>query len=270
MLKLTLLGCGTSSGVPRIGAARGGGAQRGGDWGDCDPADPRNRRLRASILIESETTRILVDTGPDLRAQLLAAEVDRIDAILWTHDHADHCHGIDDIRQVAQHGRAVVRGYGRRQTMDLLKVRFNYAFAGRQGYPPIIAGDILPDGVLTIGDIAVECVDQPHGDIFSTGFRFTRNGASIGYSTDFHDVTEEMSQFFAGVDIWVADALRERPHPTHAHLALTLAAIARMQPRRAILTHMDNSLDYATLAARLPVGIEPGYDGLVAILDGTG
>lgn len=258
MLKLTLLGCGTSSGVPRIGD----------DWGACDPADPRNRRLRASILVESETTRILVDTGPDLREQLLAAQVDRIDAILWTHDHADHCHGIDDIRQVAQHGRAVVRGYGRRQTMDLLKTRFNYAFAGRQGYPPIIDGAVLPDGLLTIGDIDVECVDQPHGDIFSTGFRFTRGGKSIGYSTDFHDVTDDMVSLFAGTDVWVVDALRDRPHPTHAHLALTLDAIARVKPRRAILTHMDNSMDYAALAARLPAGVEPGHDGLVALLGG--
>lgn len=256
MLKLTLLGCGTSSGVPRIG----------GDWGACDPTDPRNRRLRASILIESGTTRILVDTGPDLREQLLAAGVDRIDAILWTHDHADHCHGIDDIRQIAQHGRAVVHGYGRRQTMDLLERRFAYAFNGRSGYPPIIAAGILPDGVLTIGDIAVTSVDQPHGEIFSTGFLFANDGASVGYSTDFHAVTEEMIETFAGADLWVADALRDRPHPTHAHLALTLDAIARIKPGRAILTHMDNSMDYRTLAARLPAGVEPGHDGLVAMV----
>jgi phosphoribosyl 1,2-cyclic phosphate phosphodiesterase len=257
MLRLRILGCGTSSGVPRIG----------NDWGACDPADPRNRRLRASILIESNTTRILVDTGPDLREQLLAAEVDRVDAILWTHDHADHCHGIDDIRQIAQHGRAVVQGFARRQTMALLEQRFNYAFAGRGGYPPIISPAVLPEGPLTIGDIEVEAVDQPHGDIFSTGFLFRRHGRSIGYSTDFHEVTGDMERLFEGADIWVADALRDRPHPTHAHLAQTLDAIARMKPARAILTHMDNSMDYAALSARLPAGVEAGYDGMVAVAD---
>lgn len=254
MLRLRILGCGTSSGVPRIG----------NDWGSCDPAEPRNRRTRASILIESETTRILVDTGPDLREQLLAAGVAHVDAILWTHDHADHCHGIDDIRQIAQHGRAVVTGYGRRETMALLARRFNYVFEGRSGYPPIIRSEILPDGVLTVGDIAITAVDQPHGEIFSTGFRFMKDGKSIGYSTDFHAVTDEMIAFFSGIDIWVADALRERPHPTHAHLALTLDAIERIAPGRAILTHMDHSMDYGALLDRLPAGVEPAHDGLLA------
>ncbi|HEX7871365.1 MAG TPA: MBL fold metallo-hydrolase [Sphingobium sp.] len=256
MLSLTLLGCGTSSGVPRIG----------GDWGACDPTDPRNRRTRASILIRSETTCILVDTGPDLRAQLLAAEVGHVDAVLWTHDHADHCHGIDDIRQIAQHSRSVVPAFARRETLDLLKRRFTYAFEGRLGYPPIIEAAVLPEGRLEIGDIIVEAVDQPHGEIFSTGFRFAQNGKSIGYSTDFHEVTPQMVAFFEGVDIWVADVLRDRPHPSHAHLALTLAAVEQIRPCRTILTHMDNSLDYVALSGRLPTGVEPGYDGLIVTL----
>lgn len=256
MLKLTILGCGTSSGVPRIG----------NDWGACDPSDPRNRRTRASVLIESATTCILVDTGPDMRAQLLAAGVARLDAVLWTHDHADHCHGIDDLRQVAHHNGSVVRCYGRPETLRHLERRFEYAFAGRRGYPPIIEALPLPTGVLTIGDIRIAAVDQPHGDIFSTGFRFENDSGSIGYSTDFHEVTSAMAALFAGVDLWVADVLRERPHPTHAHLALTLAAIDKIAPTRAILTHMDNSLDYATLAERLPEGVEPGYDGQVVQL----
>lgn len=256
MLKLTILGCGTSSGVPRIG----------GDWGACDPEDPRNRRTRASILVETATTRILVDTGPDLREQLLNARVGHVDAILWTHDHADHCHGIDDVRQIAQSSKSVVRGYARRQTMDLLKSRFAYAFAGRTGYPPIILGEVLPQGSLKVGDIVVDAIDQPHGDIFSTGFRFTAGAHSIGYSTDYHDATEEMLRFFKGVNIWVADALRDRPHPTHAHLSLTLDAIARVKPGRAILTHMDHSMDYARLAATLPNSVEPGHDGLTMAL----
>jgi phosphoribosyl 1,2-cyclic phosphate phosphodiesterase len=256
VLTLTILGCGTSSGVPRIG----------GDWGACDPADPRNRRLRASILVESAETRILVDTGPDMRDQLIRAGVGRIDAILWTHDHADHCHGIDDVRQLAQHGNAPVRAYARQQTMDLLKHRFAYAFDGRPGYPPILIGAPLPNATLWIGDIAIDAVDQPHGDIFSTGFRFVSGRSSVGYSTDFHEVTDQMIDLFSGSDIWIADALRERPHPTHAHLALTLAAAERIKPGRTILTHMDNSMDYKTLAASLPIRVEPGYDGQSVIL----
>jgi phosphoribosyl 1,2-cyclic phosphate phosphodiesterase len=256
MLKLTVLGCGTSSGVPRIGP----------DWGACDPNEPRNRRTRASILVESATTRILVDTGPDLREQLIAANVSHIDAVLWTHDHADHCHGIDDLRQLAQSRREPVKGYAKRQTLRALQKRFAYAFEGREFYPQVIAPNLLPDSSCTIGDIQLSSVDQPHGDIYSIGFRFEHAGSSIGYSTDFHEVTREMIDVFTAVDVWVVDALRERPHPTHAHLALTLDGIAQARPGRAILTHMDSSMDYRPLALKLPAGVEPGYDGMVVIL----
>jgi phosphoribosyl 1,2-cyclic phosphate phosphodiesterase len=256
MLKLTVLGCGTSSGVPRIGP----------DWGACDPNEPRNRRTRASILVESATTRILVDTGPDLREQLIAANVSHIDAVLWTHDHADHCHGIDDLRQLAQSRREPVKGYAKRQTLRALQKRFAYAFEGREFYPQVIAPNLLPDSSCTIGDIQLSSVDQPHGDIYSIGFRFEHAGSSIGYSTDFHEVTREMIDVFTAVDVWVVDALRERPHPTHAHLALTLDGIAQARPGRAILTHMDSSMDYRPLAQKLPAGVEPGYDGMVVIL----
>jgi phosphoribosyl 1,2-cyclic phosphate phosphodiesterase len=258
MLKLTVLGCGTSSGVPRIGP----------DWGACDPHEPRNRRTRASIVVESATTRILVDTGPDLREQLITTGISSVDAVLWTHDHADHSHGIDDLRQLAQDRRVPVNGYAKRQTLNVLRTRFAYAFEGREFYPPIIAGTVLPDGDYTnytIGDIRVTCVDQPHGDIYSTGFRFEHDGSSIGYSTDLHEFTAEVIATFAGVDIWVVDALRERPHPTHAHLAQTLKAIEQARPGRAILTHMDTSMDYWPLARRLPSGVEPGYDGLTVV-----
>lgn len=258
-LKLTILGCGTSSGVPRIG----------NDWGSCDPAEPKNRRTRVSILVESPTTRLLVDTSPDMRAQLLAADVIHIDAILWTHDHADHSHGIDDVRQLFHHRRTPVPGYARRQTLKLLKERFAYAFEGRQGYRPTIEPHILPDG-LRIGDIDITCTDQPHGEIFSTGFRFTHGGRSVGYATDFHELTPDMIALYDSLDIWVVDALREAPHPTHPHLSLTLDGIAAVRPRRAILTHMDQSMDYATLRENLPEGIEPGYDGMVIELGGAG
>lgn len=256
-LKLTMLGSGTSSGVPRIG----------NDWGACDPHEPKNRRTRVSILVESATTRILVDTSPDMRAQLLSADVVHIDAIMWTHDHADHSHGLDDVRQLYHHRGTPVPGYARAQTLTLLKQRFAYAFEGRHGYHPTIAAEVLPDR-LRIGDIDIDCVDQPHGEIYSTGFRFSHGGKSIGYATDFHALTPEMLALYDGLDLWVVDALREKPHPTHAHLALTLEGIEAARPGRAILTHMDQSMDYATLCRTLPEGIEPGYDGLVVDLGG--
>lgn len=254
-LKVTILGCGTSSGVPRIG----------NDWGNCDPAEPKNARTRVSILVETPTTRILVDTSPDMRAQLLAARVVSVDAILWTHDHADHCHGIDDVRQLFHNSGAPIRGFARQQPLDLLKQRFTYAFEGREGYPSTIAGAVLPE-MLNIGDIAVTSIDQPHGPIFSTGFRFTHEGKSVGYATDLHEFTDEILAFYEGTDVWIVDALRVRPHPTHAHLGQTLAAIKAVRPGRAVLTHMDNSMDYTPLRAMLPDGVEPGYDGMVVTL----
>lgn len=258
-LTLTILGCGTSSGVPRIG----------NDWGGCDPQEPKNRRTRASILVESATTRLLIDTSPDMRAQLLAADVIDIDAILWTHDHADHSHGIDDVRQIYHHRRSPVPGYARRQTLKLLKERFAYVFEGRQGYHQTIEPRILPDG-LRIGDIDIACTDQPHGEIFSTGFRFTHGSLSIGYATDFHALTADMIALYDGLDVWVVDALREKPHPTHPHLALTLDGVAAVRPGLAILTHMDQSMDYAALRQSLPAGVEPGYDGMKVRLGSRG
>jgi len=254
-VKLRILGCGTSSGVPRIG----------NDWGDCDPSEPRNRRSRASILVTSATTRLIVDTSPDMRQQLLDAGEIAVDAVLWTHDHADHCHGIDDVRQIFHARREPVPGYAYEEAMRHLRRRFDYVFAGRDGYPSTVEPRLIePD--MMIGDIRVRSVAQPHGPIYSAGFRFDHGGKSLGYSTDFHEFTDEMIALFRGVDIWVVDALRERPHPTHAHLALTLDAIDRCRPRRAILTHMDQSMDYARLVETLPADVEPGYDGLEAML----
>jgi len=250
-VKLRILGCGTSSGVPRIG----------NDWGDCDPMDSRNRRSRASILVESATTRLIVDTSPDMRQQLLDADVVDIDAILWTHDHADHCHGIDDVRQLFHARRTPVPGYAYAEALKQLQRRFDYVFTGRDGYPPTVEPALLePD--MMIGDIRIRCVPQPHGSIFSAGFRFDHGGRSVGYSTDLHEFTDEMVALFAGVDLWVVDALRVRPHPTHAHLEQTLEAIRACQPGRAVLTHMDQSMDYARLTESLPDGVAPGYDGM--------
>ncbi len=251
-MKATVLGCGTSSGVPRIG----------NDWGDCDPNEPRNARSRASIVVESATTRILVDTSPDMRGQLLAARVERVDAVVWTHDHADHCHGIDDLRQLYHASGTPVQGYARRSTLDSLKRRFAYVFAGNAGYPATCEPRLLEDA-MRIGDIEVDVIDLPHGPITTAGLRFTGEGGTIGYATDFSSLDDDAIAFFSGLDAWIVDALREREHPTHPHLALTLAAIARCQPKQAIITHMDQSMDYARLIDTLPAGIVPGHDGLV-------
>lgn len=250
-MKIRILGSGTSSGVPRIG----------NDWGACDPSNPRNRRTRASAIVETDTTRILIDTSPDMREQLLAADVADLDAVIWTHDHADHCHGIDDLRQVYHVRGTPVRGYARAETLAHLTSRFAYAFNGRAGYPPTISGVVLPD-TLTIGDIVVQVVDQPHGGIYSAGLRLVHDGKSIGYATDFNILTPDMIRLYQDLDIWVVDALRHAPHPSHPTIADVIGWAGGLRPRQAALIHMDQSLDYATLAAELPPGIVPAYDGM--------
>lgn len=251
-MKLTILGCGTSSGVPRIG----------NDWGDCDPNEPKNRRSRVSIIVESATTRILVDTSPDLRAQFLACDIDYIDNVIWTHDHADHCHGIDDLRQVFHKKREAIPAYARPFALESLKLRFAYAFDGHKYYPSICEGRPL-ETEASIGDIIVKTVDQPHGGITSAGLRFEHAGKSICYATDFGEVTEDMRNNFKDSDILVVDALREKPHPTHAHLGMTLDLIAGVKPGLSLLTHMDKSMDYKRLCSILPEDIRPAYDGFV-------
>ena len=254
-MKLTILGCGTSFGVPRIG----------NDWGSCDPAEPRNRRRRVSILVEHDGTRILVDTSPDLREQLLAAGVGEVEAVIWTHDHADHCHGIDDLRGMFHSRGGAIAGYARGATLASLRARFGYVFEGKNGYPAIVEGGLLPDA-LTIGGIEVRVTDQPHGSITSAGLLFEAGGKSAAYSTDCNALTPAMLALFHGTDLWVVDALRRRPHPTHPHLAQALEWVGAVRPGRAILTHMDNSMDYRALCAELPAGVEPGYDGLEVYL----
>ncbi|HEU4960035.1 MAG TPA: MBL fold metallo-hydrolase [Sphingomonas sp.] len=250
-MKVRILGSGTSSGVPRIG----------NDWGACDPNEPRNRRTRVSILVETATTRILVDTTPDMREQLLAANVSDVDAVIWTHDHADHCHGIDDLRQIYHLRGAPVRGFARPDTLAALVERFAYVFNGRDGYPSSVAAEPLPD-MLTIGDIRLRVVDQPHGSITSAGLRFESSGKTVGYATDFSDMTDDMKALYQGCDLWIADALRRRPHPTHSTLEDVLGWAGELAVGHSVLIHMDNSMDYRTLAAELPPRVEPGYDGL--------
>jgi phosphoribosyl 1,2-cyclic phosphate phosphodiesterase len=251
-LKLTILGCGTSSGVPRIG----------NDWGDCDPKEPKNRRSRVSIVVESATTRILVDTSPDLRNQFLDNGLDHVDAVIWTHDHADHCHGIDDLRSVFQQTRTPIPAYARPFALRSLQQRFGYAFEGHKYYPSICQGIAL-DGDTLIGDISLRFVDQPHGGITSAGLRFEYRGRSIAYATDFGDVTPEMRGLYRNCDLFVVDALRDKPHPTHPHLGMTLALIDDVQPTLSLLTHMDKSMDYHHLVTILPDHVRPAYDGYV-------
>ena len=250
-MQIRILGCGTSSGVPRVG----------NDWGECDPANPRNRRQRAAILVTWERVRILVDTGPDLRAQLLDADVNDVEAVIWTHDHADHCHGIDDLRQLYHARGRPVPGYARSETLDSLKLRFAYAFSGKDGYPAVSAPHLLPNH-MNLGGLSIRAVDQPHGEITTAGLRFDAGGKTAIYSTDFNVLTEEMEFAFQDTDLWIVDALRRRPHPSHPHLAQAVEWAQRLRAKRAILTHMDNSLDYETLCAELPEGIEPAYDGM--------
>ena len=256
--RVIVLGCGSSAGVPRIG----------GDWGTCDPSDPRNRRSRCSIIVErttgAGTTRALVDTTPDLRTQLLAAGVGLLDGVAWTHAHADHIHGIDDLRTVVQNRRARLPVWADPETGDLLLTRFAYVFVAPAGslYPPILDLRTI-DGPFEIGGaggaIRLEPFCVRHGRIEALGFRI----GDFAYLPDVSEIPEDAWPALAALGTLMVDALRREPHPTHAHLARSLEWIARLAPRRAILTNMHNDLDYATLAAELPAGIRPAHDGLV-------
>lgn len=251
-MKVRILGCGTSSGVPRIG----------NDWGKCDSQEPRNARLRASILVDCGGETVLVDCGPDLRAQMNAAGRDRVDRVIITHDHADHTHGIDDLRQISHVLGGPVPVHARADVLDQISKRFAYAFRGtRPLYPPVL--EALPIGSqMSVGDAQLRFVDQPHGGITSLGMRFDSDGKSVGYAIDFHDMTDEMQALYRGVDHLICDCLRRRPHPTHAHLAAVLDWARHLEVGHLWLTHLDNSMDYATLCAELPPWAAPAHDGL--------
>lgn len=251
-MRVRILGCGTSAGVPRID----------GYWGRCNPDNPKNRRRRVSILVQSRAANVIVDTSPDLREQLLDARINRLDAVFYTHDHADHTHGIDDLRGIyyAQQRRQI-DVYGDAATFGTLMQRFGYVFEGAPDYPPI-ARKHLVRGVEPVGDMTVRAFRQIHGPIDSLGYRFECDGAAAAYSTDLSDLPEESFDHLEGLDLWVIDALRIEPHPTHLTLDLALGWIARFRPRRAILTHMNWDMDYDQLCAELPEGVEPGFDGL--------
>jgi phosphoribosyl 1,2-cyclic phosphate phosphodiesterase len=258
-LKFTILGCGSSMGVPRVALG----------WGECDPSNPKNRRRRCSLLVErigvNGRTRVLVDCTPDLRMQLLDAEVDSLDGVLITHEHADHTHGVDDLRPLFVKNRRRVDIWLDEPTSAAMRARFSYCFATPPGseYPPILTEHRLVPGQLAViegqgGPIEVLPVLQSHGDIPSLGFRF----GNVAYSADIKDLPSGSVPALAGLDVWIVDALRKSPHPSHFNLDEALAWIDRIKPGRAILTNMHTDMDYAALQAILPAGVEPGYDGM--------
>ena len=254
-MRVTILGCGGSGGVPTAGD------RPGGNWGRCDPGNPKNRRRRVSIHVEGGGTSVLVDASPDLRAQLLDASITRLDAVLFTHAHGDHCHGIDDLRALVYAQRGPIDAYMDAATRVELTRRFAYAFTSSKDpeslYRPLLA-DHAVDGPFQAGTIPVTPFVQGHGPETTLGYRLGR----FAYSTDLVSLDEAAFAAVSGVALWIVDCLRDEPHPTHAHFDLVMDWIARVKPDRAILTHMNHTLDYDELAARCPPGVEPAYDGM--------
>ena len=250
-MKVRILGCGTSTGVPKIG----------NEWGQCDPREPRNYRLRTSLLVESGGERMLVDCGPDLRQQLLAAKVNHLDGVIVTHAHGDHCHGIDELRPVSQAIGRPVPLHARADVLRELQERFGYAFAQSDFYRPIVeAREVAAE--LAFGEARVRVVDQPHGGPTSLGLRFDEGDQSVAYAVDFSDLTDAMASLYEGVDVWIADCLTRQPHPTHAHLDGVLGWARELRVGRLYLVHMGNGLDYRSLIAELPDWAAPAFDGL--------
>jgi phosphoribosyl 1,2-cyclic phosphate phosphodiesterase len=251
-MRVTVLGCGPSTGVPVIGR----------NWGRCDPNDRRNRRRRVSVLVEIGAVVILIDTSPDLREQLLDADVARLDAVLLTHAHADHLHGIDDLRSVNRLMQSAIPLYADAQTLAEVGRRFDYVLKpieepGRYYKPVLVPHEIV--GPFELHGVPIVPFVQDHGFSTTLGIRI----GEMAYSTDVVELDDKAFAAIAGIELWIVDCLRREPHPTHSHLAKTLSWIARVQPRRAVLTHMDQNLDYRELSAELPRGVEPGQDGLV-------
>lgn len=257
-LRFTILGCGSSGGVPRLG----------GHWGECDPENPRNHRLRCAMLVEREgptgTTRVLIDTGPDMRQQLLRAGIGVLDAVVMTHAHADHVHGIDDLRQIVYNIRRRLPVWADGPTQDALMGRFGYAFVQPEGsaYPPIcdlmtIRGAFHIDGAG--GPIPFLPLKVAHGTIDALGFRIGR----LAYMPDVSEIYPAVWPHLEGLEVFVLDALRRTPHPTHAHLALSLEWIAQARPERAVLTNLHIDLDHDILAAETPDHVIPAFDGMV-------
>ena len=252
-MRVTILGCGTSAGVPRAGGPGG-----KGEWGAANPRDARNRRTRCSILVQDRGKTILVDTSPDVRGQLLAAEVERVDAVIWTHDHADQCHGIDDLRPFALR-QGQIESWSDERTYGVLSRRFGYCFhaEGSGFYNPIYQHSVIT-GPFEAAGLPVVPFLQDHGTIQSLGFRF----GGIGYANDVVILPEESLVALEGVEVLIVDAMRYRPHPTHAHLDRALQWIERLKPKRAFLTNLHVDMDYAEVDRTTPAHVTPCFDGL--------
>lgn len=259
-MRVILLGSGSSGGVPLVGGADG-----RGFWGACDPNEPKNRRKRASILIETAGVRLLVDTGPDLRQQLLENRITTVDAILYTHSHADHLHGIDEVRALNHHHQQAIPAYTDAHYVKAISAAFPYIFlnpaTAHNFYKPAIDfHTITPPQPFTVKGVTIQPFYQDHGFVRSIGYRV----GGVAYSTDVKAFPAESEPYLYDLDLWVVAAVqRGKPHGTHAHLELVLEWVAKYRPRRTILTHMNNTMDYATLAGELPAYILPGYDGMV-------
>ncbi len=262
VLQVKILGSGCSTGVPRID----------GYWGACDPNNPKNRRSRCSAWFglydqarPKAMTSVVIDTSPDFRDQMIRAEAPHIDAVLWTHDHADQTHGLDDMRAFTFRRSQPIDGYTDQATLDTLTARFGYVFKGNLGYPPVCEPHLIPPhGQLWSiagegGALPIVSFDQEHGPIRSVGYRI----GDVAYSSDVSNLPEDSFAALKGLKVWIVDCLRYRPHPTHSHLEKTLAWIRRVRPERAILTNLHQDMDYSALQAQLPNGVEPAYDQMV-------
>lgn len=254
-MKVTVLGSGGSGGVPLPGG------QPGGIWGEADPNNPKNRRMRVSVLVETAGKTLLIDSSPDFREQALRFGIAQLDAVLFTHAHADHTHGLDDLRALSYAQEGPIPAYMSEKTRRLLTQRFDYAFASSHPqerlYPAIMEDIAFADRFEAAG-VPIAAFPQDHGSATSWGFRI----GDFGYSTDVVRLDDAAFEVLAGVKLWIVDCLREAPHPTHSHFAQTLEWIARVKPERAALTHLNHSVDYDDLAAKCPPGVEPAYDGL--------
>jgi phosphoribosyl 1,2-cyclic phosphate phosphodiesterase len=259
-LRITIMGCGASTGVPRVG----------GDWGACNPENPRNRRRRSSLLVErigpDGITAVIIDTSPDLREQLLSAGVRRLDGVVYTHDHADHTHGIDDLRILCYMQRHRIPIWADPRTLKLLKQRFDYCFETPPGsmYPPILDARVIENHApVTIsgpgGELTFQPFRQIHGNIDTLGIKVGR----VVYSCDLNDLPEDSLPYLQGLDAWILNSLRYTEHPSHLSVDKAVGWMKRMAPRQGVLTHLHIEIDYDELAAKLPAGITPAYDGMV-------
>ncbi|NQV55989.1 MAG: MBL fold metallo-hydrolase [Rhodospirillales bacterium] len=254
-MRVTVLGSGHSGGTPMVGEG----------WGKCDPKNPKNRRLRPSILVESGGTRILVDTSPDLRAQMLKYDFDRLDAVLYTHAHADHLHGIDELRGVNRAMGQIIPAYADQATRDVIGARFPYVLTPLREdatiyYKPCLEIEVIaPGDVFSLGGVEIQVMDQDHGFMRTLGYRF----GNFAYSTDLVEMPEQNFDILDGIETWMVGSLWQEPHVTHAHVDKAVEWAKRVGAKRTVLTHLSHRLDYGTLRKALPEGIEPAYDGMV-------